>query len=547
MKALNGAQVPGLRAAWAAEGGLAALWVLANGVNGLSYRPQLDDWFYIGRAATWACGAPWGLYLAHYLYASRPLSFMADVMLWSRFWPHLAVPWAFMLAVMFVTAILTRRLVQSLTGQPFWWGTAAILFFPGAVEGQDWLVGSTGIVAMLFFGVLGFWALVLALRAVSRRRTWIWVGAAFLAFLVSDLCYEQAWFVVAALLLLFGWVNRRRFWQIVAPGAAALAATAGWYLAHRAEMAANGHVAVHSLAEALTELRLVVPQVVALWTVILKAATHESLIVWRVSGWWWAAALPLAALTGWAVARAARRAPEGPGWSWVAVGVAVWGLSYFTWLLAQYGWVSTRSMALAAFGAAAVLEGLLMLARRAWPGRDAVAAATGFLLAVALLMGANLRAQDLVAYRASGRLDASLASRTLAILNAHHIKSGVLVTSFSPLTWVPWDYFYHNHIQDNWSAPSGIQFMLEDMSHGHNRYVVMFPSPAAHEDRAVGLVAVTTPPKAQDLSMAGATSGIVLEVRYGGLHPSLVRAVWYGPTVQPVDRSGPPLSCVLGP
>ena len=526
---------------------MAALWVLANGVNGFSYRPQLDDWFFIGHAATWACGAPWGLYLAHYLYASRPLSFMADVMLWSRFWPHLAGPWAFMLALMFFTAILTRRLVQRLTGQPFWWGTAAILFFPGAVEGQDWLVGSTAIVAMLFFAVLGFWALALSLQAVSRRRQWAWWSAAFGAFLISDLCYEQGWFVVVALLLLFGWVNRRRFWQVVTPGAAALAATAGWYLAHRAQMASNGHTSVHSLAQALAEFRLVAPQVAALWTVILKAATHESLIVWRVSGWWWAAALPLAALGGWAVARAARRAPESPWFAWIAVGTVVWALSYFTWLLAQYGWVSTRSMALAAFGAAAVLEGLLLLARRVSPSRGGVAAATGFLLAVALLMGANLRAQDLVAYRASGRLDAQMASRTLAILNAHHIKNGVLVTAFSPLTWVPWDYFYHNHIQDNWSEPSGIQFMLEDLSGGHNHYVVLFPSPAAHEDHAVGLVAVTTPPQAQDLTLAGATSGIVLEVQYGGLHPRLVRAIWYGRAIQPVDRSGPPLSCPTGP
>jgi hypothetical protein len=527
------------RTALMAELGLAALWVLANGVVGFTYQPQLDDWYYIGHAATWVCG-PWTLYRVHYLYAARPLSFMADVMLWSRFWPNLAGPWAFMLAVMFATAILARRLVHRLTGQPFWLGTAAVLFWPGAVEGQDWLVGSTAIVAMLAFAVLGLWAVVLALDASDRRR-WAWLSAAFAAFLISDLLYEQAWFALAAVVLIVAWAHRRRAWQGVAPAAAALAATAGWYLAHRRQNAANGHVSVHSLSQALQELRLVAPQVEALWTVILKAAIHESLIVWRVPAWWWILAVPLAVAVGWTVARAARAAPQGAGWAWISCGAAVWALSYATWLLAQYGWVSTRSMALAAFGVAAVLEGLLLVVRRWWPSG---ALAAGALLAVALLMGANLRAQDVIAYRASGRLDAAMAAQTLRILDAHHVQDGALVTAPSPLTWVPWDYFFHNHIQDNWSAPTGIEFMLEDMSHGHNHYTVTLPSAEARASHAVGLVAVTTPPTPQDLSVAGASRGVVLEVHLGGLHPTLVRAVWYGPPSKPTAPA--PFACPPG-
>ncbi|SMC03927.1 hypothetical protein SAMN00768000_1360 [Sulfobacillus thermosulfidooxidans DSM 9293] len=67
---------------------LLILWMLSEFMARRQYHPFRDDWFTLGFPNFWAGGNRWQFYLDHHLDAYRPLSFLIDIELWSRFWPH---------------------------------------------------------------------------------------------------------------------------------------------------------------------------------------------------------------------------------------------------------------------------------------------------------------------------------------------------------------------------------------------------------------------------------------------------------------------------
>ena len=99
---------------------LLGLWLLSEGIAGWQYHPFRDDWFTLGYPNFWHGGSRWEFYLSYHLDSYRPLSFLVDIELLSRFWPHLTIVAAMILALMFWTVLLWRRALSQLWGLPFW-------------------------------------------------------------------------------------------------------------------------------------------------------------------------------------------------------------------------------------------------------------------------------------------------------------------------------------------------------------------------------------------------------------------------------------------
>ncbi len=526
-----------VRLNWA-EVGLAAVWVATSLSAGFYYRPYRDDWVLLGRAATWPHGSPWQFLLAHAFYGYRPLSFAADVELWARFWPDATIPWAIIMALMLVAVLMGRRLVERVTGHGFWLGSAIVLLFPAVVEGQYWIAASSGIVLSLWFLVLGAWAAYLALRTAALRSASGWWLASGVALLLADMSYEQVWLPSLAVLAALAWRYRAPWLRSVLPGVAALGITGAWYLLQSAALHANGKHGVRTFAQFRHEVAVVNPQLATLWLHTVWQAFGQAWLGLTgrpglaVAGGWWLAVAGgtlLVLMAAVARPRPEDRAPRAPtALAFAALGAAWWGLSVVPWYLTTYGFVSARAATTTVVGVAFLAEAVVLLAAQVYP--TAGRAAAGALVAVMLLLGASLRAQDVQAYQQSGRLDASLMLTTLAALHQEGIHGGPLVSYVGPFTWVPWDYYFGNHIESTFHAAWGIQFGLEDLTAGRDAFVVQNANsgpPSRVPPGAVGIVVSTVPPEASALALTHTQRGLVIQVSLSRRDPHIVQAGWF--------------------
>jgi len=362
-----------------------------------------------------------------------------------------------------------------------------------------------------------------------------------MAFLVSDASYEQVWLPSLAVLVALAWRYRTSLIRTLAPGAAALGVTGGWYLAQTAALHLNGKSGVRNLSELRHEMANVDPQFTSLWFHTVWHAFGQALTAPAMSGWWWltigiGTLLVVAAVItarGRAVGEGERPVPDptAPVSFW-ALGVAWFVLSLVPWYLTTYGWVSARAATTTVVGVAFIVEGLVLFAGVAGPW--AVRILGALLAAIMLLLGSSLRAQDIAAYRATARLDQALFSTTLTTLHAHGIRGGSLVSNVVPYTWVPWDYYFGNHIEGSFHAGWTIQFGLEDLTDGREHFTVVNanagPPAFAVTPGAVGVVVNTASPSPNALASTRTSEGLVIQVSLAHHDPHIVRAVWYGPT-----------------
>ncbi len=517
------------------EVGLAAVWVATSLSAGFYYRPYRDDWVLLGRAATWPHGSAWQFLLAHALYGDRPLSFVADVELWARFWPDATIPWAILMALMLLAVLMGRRLVERVTGHGFWLGAVVVLLFPAVVEGQYWIAASSGIVLSLWLLVLGAWAAYRALTAAAANRAYGWWIASGVALLLADMTYPQVWLPSLAVLAALAWRCGAPWLRSVLPGAAALGLTGAWYVLQRAALHANGKHAVHTIAQFRHEAAQVDLQLATLWLHTVWQAFGQA---WQgltaisglgEGGWWWLGVVGGTLLVLWAAV--ARPRQEGTGaiaptpLAWAGFGVA-WGvLSVVPWYLVTQGFVSARTAATTVVGVAFLAEAVGLLAQRAHLRAGRVAA--GVLVGVMLLLGASLRAQDVQAYQQSGRLDVSLMLTTLAGLHQEGINGGALVSYVGPYTWVPYLYDFGTPIESTVHTASVFQAGLEDLTGGRDAFVVQNanlgpPVPPG----AVGIVVNTGPPEASALALTHTQRGLVIQVSLTRGDPHIVQAAW---------------------
>ena len=511
---------------WAAQASLIVVWILANGAHGWYYGLFRDDWEFLGRAATWPYGTRTEYFFAHQLTAYRPLSFLLDVEVWSRLWPHETLVWALLLITMVITVFWARSMASQETGQPLWLASAVWLFWPGVVEGQSWIVGATGIVPSLFFLVAGFWFLLGVIH--NKTPMWVWTIGAGISFLVSDLCYEQSWFAAFVIVAVIVYRYRQKFWLLATPPLVALGITGWWYAIHQTGLRYNGKKPILSLQELNHTLHILVPQFGVIWGSQLVAAWREAFTMTMEPWYWWTEitlAVGLMILATWTRHKDSWSVKSGG--ILIGVGMAWWIAAYLPWFLTRYGWIADRSITVSAVGLGLILEGFWILLRHVF----GVFGRIGGVLALALILlgGANLRALDINAYARSDQLDLQLATTAHRVLTAHHITHGIL-TSFTPVnSWVAWDYYGQDHISSTWSAPWGVQLMLEDLSGGRDLFKVLAPtSPASDLTRhMVGLVVTRHRPRAIDLAQADAVRGLVFQVSLSHHNPHLIRWAWF--------------------
>lgn len=511
------------RIRWASIG-LVALWILSNGANGWNYSPFRDDWEFLGRVASWPYGTRSQYYIAHQLLAYRPLSFLIDVQAWSRLWPHITIAWALLLTTMLIVVLAARSLASSQTNQSFWFASIVWLLWPGVVEGQAWVVGATGIVPSLLFLLVGFWLILKGIAAKTGR--WIWASGAGIAFLISDLCYEQSWFAAFVIVAVIAWRYKRQSPLVLIPPFVALGVTGIWYASHQSGLGHNGKTPILSLNQLNQVLHLVGPQLAIIWGSQQFNAWREAFSLTLQSwGWWLAVILCIVAILFGSFPKRTLHDTTTMGFGLVGVGILWWTASYLPWLFTRYGWVADRSITISGLGLGLVIEGVWILMRKyaghwgQWTGVS--------LMAVILIGSANLRANDIKAYAMSGKLDLQLAKVTRRVLLDHHIDGGTIVSWTPASTWVPWDYYGQDHISSTWSAPWGIQLMLEDLSKGREHFTVLSAPLPIKESPGVGLVITSHAPKASDLAQAQTSRGLVLEVALSGHTPRLIGWQWF--------------------
>ncbi len=501
------------------ELGLVLVWIASALAGGFHYFPYRDDWVYLGWAARWPTGR-WGFYVAHGLYGYRPLSFLVDVEVWSRFWPHATIPWAIVMALMLAAALAGRRLIARTTGRPFWLGTAMILLWPGAVEGQYWIAAASGIVLSLAAAVAAGWALAWA--AEGRGRGWWW--AAGLALLAADLSYEQIWGPGVVLTLAVVVHYRQPLRRALAVAVTPLVLTGAWYVAQRATLAGNGKDPVRSWAAFHAEATLVDGHFAALWGQVVWQAFAQAFAA-PAMGWsWWlliGGGTSLVMLT----ARQGGASAAPPAAVWMGLGLAWMVASVAPWYGTTYGWVSVRSVATTVVGLGFMAEGLLLWL--AAHGARWAPELLALLVGAMLVSGASLRAEDVHAYQVTGQMDRVVAARILSAFSAHGVHHGAVALGTPVLRWVPWLYPFADHITSTASFGPALQVMLGDLTHGRDTLTFVPPGtpPPPH---ATGIAIVATPVRSHTIQVSGVSRGVVIRV---SLHPRprVVQVLWEGP------------------
>jgi hypothetical protein len=509
------------------------LWAFSEGAAGWQYHAFRDDWFALGRAATWRENSRWAFYLNNRLNAYRPLSFLVIIEVWSRFWPHITIVAAAIVSLMIWSALLWRRVLSQIFSAPFWAFVIVMLWLPLTDEGQYWITAANGIVLGLWF--LG-WAGLFLLRYAQRGKIswWIFATAAFLA---ADLCYEQYWFSVFVLTGALIWRFRKHWAGVLASPVLALTLTAGWYLDHTAGMAHNGKVSNHTLAGIVHSAHLIFPQVGAIWGPEMLAAWSESLR-WVYTPWIWLVCIVLlsavlAALILSIYAKSILETEPRPrslpvilaasGVLWVAA-------SYLLWLMTHYDWVADRSVTVAAPGVGLVVEGMFLwlvsVRSRLVMSLSAVAMA---ILTAAMV---NLRGQDIRAYVAANSFSAQVGHVVVHALNDHGLPNANLTVLDPTEDFAPWTYAYHDHISTSWDSDWALQDMLEDMAPGTIHYHVQIlwpgdPIVKANNHGNTAVVLTTRFPTEKMIVNLGLHHGLVVQYEDQWPRPEILRVRWF--------------------
>ena len=103
------------RAYWRRAAALYALALLRFALLGFSYRPLLDDYIQYYNYANLMGSLP-EVVRTLGLFAARPLAGLADIVVWSHFWPCLFVAVALLAALLTAAALLFERLFDRMVG-----------------------------------------------------------------------------------------------------------------------------------------------------------------------------------------------------------------------------------------------------------------------------------------------------------------------------------------------------------------------------------------------------------------------------------------------
>lgn len=146
---------------------------------GFTYFPQLDDYIQFYKYAH--MGDTAGLIERLGLLAARPLSGLADIFLWSKFWECPALMLLILAATWAGSAFLFRRVFDRAFGCGSLF-TAVCLLLPLGFEGTYWFSAATRIVCGMFWAALAMYFFVRHTEDGRKFALPLWVLCQLLAF-----------------------------------------------------------------------------------------------------------------------------------------------------------------------------------------------------------------------------------------------------------------------------------------------------------------------------------------------------------------------------
>lgn len=168
---------------------------------GFHYYYQLDDYIQYHNL-TAGTQNPSAIIMSLGLLGNRPFAWIADIFVWSRFYPFMIIGVAVISILFAASASLFRRALSRHFGTSYLFCVVYALF-PLDFEGTYWMSASTRIVTGLFFASIALYAFQRWCESGKRRFLCMYIPCQFLA------CgfYEQVLIFSVASILVFSALN----------------------------------------------------------------------------------------------------------------------------------------------------------------------------------------------------------------------------------------------------------------------------------------------------------------------------------------------------
>lgn len=184
-----------------------ALILIRFSFYGPTYFYQLDDYIQYHNYMAYHPDAG-ALIQALGLLAARPLAGLADLFVWSAFFPVMYLAVAILSALYAASALLFQS-VLSRHVRCGWGFLLVYSILPLGFEGTYWVSASSRVVCGLFFTALSAWLFQHAMESGSRAR-WALLAGFALSQLAAFGFYEQALVLSFGLTLLLALLNRKQ-------------------------------------------------------------------------------------------------------------------------------------------------------------------------------------------------------------------------------------------------------------------------------------------------------------------------------------------------
>ncbi|WP_151191972.1 hypothetical protein [Desulfotomaculum copahuensis] len=459
---------------------IALLWVLSTGIAGWKYFPMLDDWYWLVKPNI--VPNRWSVVMDNY--TTRPLGDLLNIGLFSRFWPHLDLLSLLISFIVLAAAAVFYQIARREFHLPVWGFVICLLWWPASVEGQQWLGAATFIAPGMLFLALGL-HFIAAYRdgADDARRRLYWLSG-FICTTAAFLSYEQFWFCGLAAVVALALRGKDRRWQGAAAGVLALAVTALWYLSMSpgAAAALAARKPPDSISAVLFNLNAVTRQLSEIWGPVTRSAFARPPLIVRSDFDLALLVLLITAFAVWLMAGEYKQSnvqkinPQKIVYLFAA-GAAWLVLSYTPWLITSYDYISLRSVYVATPGIGLVVEGVICLVaclvNRLIGNtslknllRTASMAALSFFFCYLVL----IHVSEVRSYLIAGCFDTQVGQEITAALGKWGLTKEPVAIRTDKYGYLPWDFYYHEHIISSWASDWAGTDALYALSNGrlHN-------------------------------------------------------------------------------
>lgn len=435
---------------------------------GFTYFYQLDDYIQYHNYTAYAADL-WALIRNAGMLQSRPLAGLADLFVWSRFYPVMLLAVALLSALYAWAALLLKR-VFSRYFRVSWCFVVVMTLLPLGFEGAYWVSASSRIICGLFFAALAAWFFQKFLEGDRPLGTLLPAWAAqFLAqgFYEQALVFSVALILLQALLFRYqsGRGQRRWLWgafpllNTVCYFLLTAAAPTGALYSGRMELVLPNSPYYFNtfLPEVCRQIYGALVQG-GFWTLVRGFSRGVGLVARDRAVWY---LLPVLALCALLFYLARSPADDRPRWIGLPVGLLLALAPLAPFLVIANPWFSFRGAVFSLVGLALIAD---LLCGWIFRKRTGPAICTAVLAFVCCVAGVS----ELHDYRETYLNDRRAGETILASaeLGAPDDRIGVLGLEPSFLTTQ--NYFFHEHIHGVTESDWALTGMLQEMYGGND-------------------------------------------------------------------------------